>query len=286
MAEKFVTKRISIRGVTVSLADVRKIFERLSAHLEEEADRQTKALIKPPDQTQDEFDQHVALARSNAFRITVTVTGSDGQDVFGDTLEVFESPNLPDEIFSIYMTNVVAYEGQTRRRPPNGFSLLLDFSTPPLIDNNNPVSSPTPNNSNVTIEGGRDAWVASITDATMGVLSKRKNGRGFLHAAFVYDLGLMLFGLPLGLYICWRLSSMIQTTFGGAHSFLSAAAYVYLIFAGLWLYRGLFGYTKWAFPSVELSDFESRSKRHRGFWYLILMGLLSAAIIELWKYSA
>lgn len=284
MSDKYITKHISISAVTVSLADVKKIFDRLTQHLKEEADRQTKELMKPPDQSQEDFDRQVAIARENAFRITVTIAGTDGQNIFGDTLELFDSPNLPDEIDSIYMTNVTAYQGQTRQRPPNGFSVLLDFSKPPLIDNNNPVSNPTPNNSNVSIEGGRDAWLASITDATMGVLDNRKNGRTFVHAAFVYDFGLMLFGLPLGLYVCSRLSGIVESTLGAAHPFLSAAAYVYLVLVGLWLYRILFGYTKWAFPTVELLEAESRSKKHRKFWYAITTGLVSTVIFEVWKY--
>jgi len=284
MAERFITKRIPIGAVTVSLADVKKIFERLSKHLGEEADRQTKDLIKPLDQGQEEFDEHVAEARKNAFRITVTVAGSDGQDLYGDTLALFHSPNLPDEISRIYMTNVVAYEGHTRRRPPNAFSMLLDFSKPPLIDNDNPVSNPTPNNSNVSVEGASETWVASIVDATMGILGKRNNGRKLLHAAFIYDFGLMLLGLPLGLYVCLRLSSLVEASLGSVHPFLSAVAYVYLMLVGLWLYRILFGYTKWAFPTVELSDTKSRSQNHRAFWYTIVTGLVSAAIFEIWRY--
>ena len=111
MAYKFINKRIPLSAITMSLADVKRIFERLSKHLEEEADRQTKELVRPPEQSLEEFERQVAIARKSAFRITVTISGADGQDLFGDTRELFESPNLPDDIASVYMTNVVAYQG-------------------------------------------------------------------------------------------------------------------------------------------------------------------------------
>ena len=285
MAYKYINKRVPLGAITISLADVKRIFERLSKHLEEEADRQIRELVRPPDQSEEEFAKQVAHVRKGAFRITITISGSDGQDLFGDSLELFDSPNLPEDIASIYMTNTVSYKGQTGREPPNRFSMVLDFSKPNLVDNNNPVSNPTPNNSNIAVDGDRDSWVAAISEASMGVLAKRKNGRNRLHAAFVYDIGLMLLALPFGLYLCWRSSGLVEAQLGKFSPFLSAVAYVYLMMIGLWLYRIMFGYTKWAFPTVELSDAQNLSKRHRAVWYVIMTGVISGAIIELWKFS-
>jgi hypothetical protein len=283
MVHQFLTKTIPIRAVTISLDDVRRLYERLLKHLEDEADRQTKDLVKPADQSNEEFERRVADARKKAFRITITIRGADGEELFGDSGGMFSSSNLPSDIVLIYMTNVVAYEGETGRKPPNGFALTLDFSKPPLIDNNNPVSNPTPNGSGISMDGQRDAWVASVSDAVMGVLRRRNNGRLFLHAAFVYDIGLMLLGLPLGLYVCWRLSGAVGYHLGAVNPFLAAVAYVYLVLLAMWLYRAMFGYTKWAFPTVELREAESKSSKHRRFWYAIVTGILSGAAIEIWK---
>jgi hypothetical protein len=140
MAYQFTTKQIPLRAMTIGLDDVKRIFERLSKHVEEEAERQTNELIRPPDQSEEDFARQVAVARRNAFRITVTISGTDGEELFGDNRALFDSPNLPDEIRSIYMTNMAAYQGQTGRKPANGFALTLDFQKPPLVDNNNPVS--------------------------------------------------------------------------------------------------------------------------------------------------
>lgn len=286
MAYKYIKRHIPIRAITLSLTDVKRIYERLSKHLEDEADRQTNELKKPDDQSAEEFATQIAKARKNAFRITVTVSGADGQDLYGDTVELFDSANMPDEVAYIFMTNQTAYKGETGRKPPNCFDFALDFAKPPLVDNNNPVSNPTANGSNISIEGDRDAWVAAISDATMGILEKRKNGRTFLHAAFVYDIGLMLFAMPFGLYLCWRLSSIVDTHFGSRSPFLTGVTYVYIMLLGFWLYRLLFGYTKWAFPCVELSDSRSKSTSHRNLWYVLITSIASGAAIEIWKYFA
>jgi hypothetical protein len=104
-----------------------------------------------------------------------------------------------------------------------------------------------------------------------------------LHAAFVYDFGLMIVGLPVGLYLCWKASSLIDATFGKHSGFLSAATYVYLVLMGTWVYRILFGYSKWAFPTVEMRENGSRSGPHRYIWGSIALGVLGNAAYEISK---
>jgi hypothetical protein len=46
----------------------------------------------------------------------------------------------------------------------------------------------------------------------------------------------------------------------------------------LWFYRTLFGYTKWAYPTVELQDEADQSRKHRRFWYVIVTGIVASII--------
>jgi hypothetical protein len=133
----------------------------------------------------------------------------------------------------------------------------------------------------LAIEGVTDAWLATIADRVLGVLKGRKNKRDFLHRAFVYDAGMMLFGVPAGLYLCWKAAPSINACL--THGFSSGAAYVYVIFVVLWIYRILFGYTKWAFPTMEIEEDKAVSARHRRWWYAILAGLVSALIYDVLK---
>ena len=161
--------------------------------------------------------------------------------------------------------------------------MYLDFSKPKLLDSERIVSSPTPNLSNLKIEADNELWVAGVSEAVFGVLANKKTQYGLLHRAFSYDFGMLILGLPFGLYMAWKLSGFVQSKLGIIHDVLSATAYIYIVVAALWLYRLLFGYTKWAFPTVELKENSSASGKHRVFWYTILVGLLVNFIFEFSK---
>jgi hypothetical protein len=274
-------KTIPLRSIVLSMADIERIFDRLLEQVQNEPNRIIDTIAKPENKTDEEFEQDMAALRARAFRITITISGRDGEELFGDTGDLFRSPNLPHVVSAVYMTNVVAFEGEARVRPSNAFELLLDFSKPPLLDGMNPVSAPTPNNSNLRIQGENEAWIAAVSAAVLGITDRRGTRRAWLHAPFVYDFGALLLGLPAGLYIAYRLSGPIETYLGSVHGFLSAAAYLYAILVTLWGYRIFFGYTKWAFPSVEMRNPEDAASKHRGFWYLIVVGLIGQALWQL-----
>ncbi len=280
MTLEVTNKKIPLRGISISVEDIRRIVERLLPHVEEEGYREVASLLEqgPADQ---KHREQLEVLRARSFRITVIITGKDGEGLFGYGTESFDSPNIPDPIGSIHITNNAAYQTVAGRDPLNNFTLNLDFLTPPLIDNNNPVSGPTPNFSNLTIEGDRDAWIASIQRAVMGVLEKKSNSRAFLHATSVYDIGLLLLGFPAAIYLCWRLADIIENKLGIFSSFISVAAYIYIFFLVINAYRVLFGYTKWAFPIIELTNNENQSKFHRKFWYGIVLSIFASAVYDL-----
>ena len=283
MALQVTKKTIPLRAVSVDVQDLRRIVERLLRYVEEERDRQTAGLLNDGTPYDDLKRAQVKHNAEQAFQITVTITGRDGEVLFGYGTDPFDSPGLPEPIAAVYVTNNTAFQGVTGQVPVNSFSLSLDFSTPPLVDNNNPVSSPTQNFSQLTVEGDRESWVASIQEAVMGILGKKSNRRGLLHAAFVYDVGLMLVGFPFAIYLCWRAAALVETNLGVHSSFLSVAAYIYIAVFVLITYRILFGYMKWAFPTVELTDDENRAKIHRVFWIGLTISLLGTAVYDLFS---
>jgi hypothetical protein len=267
-------KRTQLHSLALSLDDVTRIFERLLGHVREQADIEIAKFIKPEGKSDEEFQAEKEDVRTRAFQVTVTIAGDNGASLYGDDVAVFSSPNKPNEITSIYMTNGTAYQLVAGQRPLNAFDLLLDFSKPPLLDSNNPLSSPTPNRSNLSVDGDRDAWVAAVTDAVMAVARHRKTRRLWIHRAFVYDFGLLVLGLPFGLYLCWKLSPFVTEQLATIHPFLSATAYIYVVLLVSWGYRILFGYTKWVFPTVELIDNRDTSTGHRVFWWAIVISLI------------
>jgi hypothetical protein len=284
MAMHLPRKVSPINSIRLSMADVVTIYERLSLQLAEQAQREINGLKKNDNQTEAEFGTFKANAREKAFKVTVTIAGRAGESLYGEDVSVFSSPNKPDKIAFVYMTNVTAYQGFAGVRPVNAFELNLDFSKPPLMDANNPVSAPTKNLSSLTVQGDRDSWVAAISDAVLGIVDKRKTNRGWLHRAFAYDVGLWCLAFPFAFLLCWRAAPFIAAHLQPVHSFVAAAGYMYVFVIAVWAYRALFGYTKWAFPTVELSDNRDASIRHRAIWGAIILGLVANVLSAiLWR---
>ena len=267
-------KKILLRNISISLQDVKRIVERLLPYVQEEGHNEVNKLLQSDFEGQMNIEQ-LNYEREQAFRITVTIDGRDGESLFGYGTEPFDSPNIPDPINSIFISNNAAYERVVGRRPLNNFTLHLDFSTPPLVDMSNLHSSPTSNFSSLTIDGVRDSWGASIQQTVLDILNKKSNGRGrrLLHTGFIYDIGVVLLGLPAAIYLCWSLSGFVQTIFGSFNlsPFIVSAVYIYIVLLVLNVYRVLFGYLRWTFPVVELIDNCSRLKTHRKLWYGIVI---------------
>jgi hypothetical protein len=277
-------KRQQLRAVQISLEDVRRIYLRLGGLVSGEGDREIAQIARPEGKSEEQFKIEMESLKAEAFRITVTITGRDGESLFGDDDSVFASPNIPGAVSTIYMTNRVAYEGVAKHSPQNLFELFLDFSKPPLLDSKNYVSSPTPNNSNLMAEGASDAWVAAVYGAVDGVMMHRRTRRGLMHRGFAYDFGLIVFAIPVALYACAKLAGVVAAIFERGGVFLMSAAYVYIFFALIFGYRILFGYAKWAFPTMELENNRDQSIMHRLFWSAIMLGILGNVGWEFLKY--
>ena len=281
MAVHLPRKTVAIGAVKLSLQDVATIYDRLAIQVSEQADREIASLIKGAEQSDEQFEQYKTNARERAFRITVTLAGRDGQSLYGDDNTIFYSPNKPEKVDSIYITNITAYRGFVSTNPMNMFELNLDFSKPPLLDASNPVSAPTRNVSNLVVQGDRESWVSTVSDAVTVILQGRKTRRTWLHRAFAYDFGMMAFALPFSFYVCWKVAPLISKYIGNIHDVLAGAAYVYVFFLMLNIYRILFGYAKWAFPSVELSDNRDASGQHRAVLGVIVLGLIVDVIWQI-----
>ncbi len=241
------------------------------------------ALTQPADKSAEQWNAEKQRLLSDAFSILVTVAGSGGERLHGSAPEVFDSPNMPARIESVYLSNIVPFERQAGVQPDERFSLLFDFSKPPLLDSQNFVSSRTPNNSHIEAIGTTDTWVGSIIEAVTSVTSQRRMARLGLHKGFSYDVGLFALWLPLNIYICYRMSPLLSDVIGRASPLLGTISYAYAFLALAFLFRILYGYTKWAFPTVELEENKKRTAAHRNFWYVLALGLLATAVWEIGK---
>ncbi|WP_375204452.1 hypothetical protein [Hyphococcus sp.] len=275
-----IRRELPLKAISVSMQDIARIYSRLKDCVAEQAEKEVSAIQIAPGQSEQDFAQYVERARAEAFHVSVLIKGADGSQLFDDDERIFTSNNLPDKISSIFMTNITAYKTFSGVQPVHSFELFLDFDKPPLLDGENLVSSPTPNASSLLVSGSSNSWVASASGAVLDILSNRKIRHGWLHGSFVYDVGLLLFALPVAIYVAWKLSPFVKEHIGIYSEFLSASVYIYTVFMCAWAYRVLFGYTKWAFPLVELSDQATWTQKHRRFWWGMLAALLTGFVLD------
>ncbi|HYM18075.1 MAG TPA: hypothetical protein VEU06_05885, partial [Micropepsaceae bacterium] len=120
-------KVVPLVAIKLNLDDVVSIYQRLLQQVNEQADYELSRLKRQDNQTEEAFQDYIKRARDQAFKITITVTGRDGQSLTGEDATIFHSPNRPDKVASIYLTNATAYQAFAGVRPLNSFDLYLDF---------------------------------------------------------------------------------------------------------------------------------------------------------------
>ena len=266
-------KEIPLGSYALSLDSVRKIFAGLNEIVDEQKSIELAALQRQPDVTEEKFEAYKSFAAENAFKVTVNVVRADGSETIGNTIDVFDQAPNEAAISTVYMSNKPAYQLVANTEPTEYFQLLLDFSQQPILDAGTFVSSPTQNDSSLTIGGRRDGWIAGVERVITKHIDRRFPIRRFFHGAFVYDIGLLVVGAPFAFYICWLFTAAVQSVFNEPSGVLVVAAYVYLFFAGVWAYRLLFSYARWAFPVAELTDQKTRPRRHRLAWWSIISAI-------------
>ncbi|MBY3199620.1 hypothetical protein [Rhizobium laguerreae] len=266
---------VEIRGCDLSLPRIKAAYRELSALNRKEGERIVSATSKPDDMPDEEWEKKTAFWRDDAFRLTVSINGFDGETAYGETESIFDSKNLPAPIKSIYFTNLTAFSRNANgNEPPNHFSLTISFEKPPLFDPNPTVSEPTANNSKLVSHCQDVSYFRAIQTIVANKINSKKKWYSFIHAKFAYDVGLWFVAFPYALYwITIYCDHWLPST--GAHASFRVAFYIYGLGLSLFSYRALFGYLKWAFPVNILEENKDNATKHR----ILLGGIITSLIV-------
>lgn len=261
------TKDITFGSVLFSLEGLRAIFNELRDIVREQGEIEISQLVRREDQSEEEFSDFKRDLRENVFGVLATVNFEDGSAVHSKDPFVLQLAPSGPLIRSFYLSNITPYKSRIGVEPEHMFQLFIDLRQPPLFDASQFVSSPTDNNTNLSIRGSRTGWGAGIEAAVRRQILRKRPIRTFFHGPFTYDLFLMLVGIPLGFYSCWLASNWANANLAHLGAVVLGAFYLYVGFAALWVYRFIFSYTKWAFPVVEIKEQATRPARHRKLWW-------------------
>jgi hypothetical protein len=243
-------------------------------------------LAQQPEESPDQFEERRARV-ANAFITTVNLTGANNEIVSGSGEHFLASENIPDNILTVFYTTLAGPNsiGIARELLQSRATLLLDFSRPTILDFSKFPTLATENTSNFSIFSSSETWFTVLHTRLMQIFNERSTRFDWIHRPGMYDLLLLIIGLPFALSVDYELSGVIEKW--KFPTVLGSALYVYFFIAGLFVFRGLFTYSRWVFPKVEFESEPSPPLRHRGVWAGIMIAILGAvfggAIVEAFK---
>lgn len=211
--------------------------------------------------------------------LKITITGHDGEELFGSINDVFESLSFPEQIKSIFLNSELLYKSRFNYFPRNRLELFIDFGKPKVLDFSFSPSDKTPNDSSFIVEGYDNTWVNGVYREIDNFFEKRSSKISGIHKNSIYDLFLWILGVPIGFWTCFKMASIIQQAF--INSFLQSALYVYIFFLSLLIFRILFHYFRWLYPKIQYKSSNDLSIIHRGFFYTIAIGLIGKFLYDM-----
>src|SRR5216684_3385758 len=189
-------------------ADLKRLYRIIHEKQIEHRDRVISGLSQTASETPDQFAARVSNVR-NAFTTTVRVTALNGEVVTGHGESFFDSALIPERIVSISYDTSFSPVALLKYTPSDRVYVNLDFSQPRLLNFGIQPSAPTPNDSNFTVTAETESWSTSLTSRLRTFFAEKATSINWLHAPSIYDLLLMVVGLPLTLWASYKLGSLI-----------------------------------------------------------------------------
>ena len=270
-----------IRSLSVDKEVLRNMLEVLQERSFSAGDIEINHFQKR-DQSDEQYEQNKNTLKEG-FKFYITVAGKDGRKLNGSIEDVFDSPNFPDDILSVFIDSSLPLKAVHNWSVRNSIVLFIDFSKPEVLNFTLQPSHETPNQSNITVKGNDITWVNGVFNEFNKIIENHHSSFAWLHRHTIYDIIVWLIGLPFGFWMCYKASPLIQKMFGQLSTFVQNATYVYLFFISLIGLRVLFHYARWIWPLIEYKGKFNKSLKHRIIWSGIIIGLASSIIHDLLK---
>jgi hypothetical protein len=273
------TRIARIPACIVSNADLQRLYRDLDAKAKQAMDKHIATIVRAPETTDEDWEK----LKEEAWRVghvTVSVTGTQGEQIVASSIEALDSSGLPHQIRSIVFDSAAGARQSYNVHMANRFVVELDFTEPPGFNAYNPWDDPTPNASKIEVVGDDDTWVTGVYQSILGFFALRKKNRGWLHSSEAFNLLNYVLGFPAALWVVFRLDST-ASSLTGVHTALKGAVYVYVFLMVLLIFRGVVWAGRWLFPLIELHG--ARSVQARATFGVIVTGILTGFLYDVLK---
>jgi hypothetical protein len=260
--------------------ELRAFLQILQERLDSAADLEITR-FEQRQQSPEEFEENKNILRQG-YKLRPTITGEDGRDLYGLVEDIFDSPNFPGIVKSVYINSAIHLKANYNFIVRNSVEVFIDFSKPSIFDFQIMPGHRTPNETNFKVQGADATWVNGLFYEMQRFIDDHRSIVPWLHEHSIYDIFVWFFGCPIGFWLCYKTSPFIIEG-GGAIQFLRAAIYLYIFLMALVGLRALFHYSRWVFPLSEYRHYRSKIFKHRAFLAAISIGLIVAVIYDLIK---
>lgn len=271
-------QKMAISSLSLDKEDARKFCDILQERANSAAEIEVN-LFQKNQQTEEQFENSKKILRES-FELKITVSGSEGEELWGSIEEVFSSANFPEQMKSLYLDSESTLRNLHNYYPNNSFKIFLDFSKPKIFDLSFMPSHGTPNESEIEVKGYNATWVNGVFSEIKKFIDARGSSMSLVHNHSIYDVLLWILGFPLSFWVCSKLTPYIASSFGAGNSFVTSALYLYAFIATLFIFRILFHYLRWVCPLVEY-----RSKNNKMLYHRTLFGVLSIGWVGQFLYD-
>ncbi len=269
--------KVPIPAFRIKRDELKRLYQIIHSKQCEYRERVERNLSRTASESEEEFRARKQKVH-DAFVSSVTAVGSDGEMFHGNSEEFFDSTTFPEHLRSILISTKSAPKAVLNFTPLCSVVAFLDFSRPPLFDFGRLPTLPTPNESNFEISADNESWFSATKARLSQFFSDRRTSTNWLHRAAVYDILLIFVGIPMAIWLDYRVVSLIDTS--KISPVIIAAVYIYIFLLAITLFRILFSYSRWVFPKVELDTELASPLRHRGIWGAIILAMVTSFLYD------
>jgi len=262
---------------------LKKLYNIMSEKNIEAANLEIGSLKKAPAQTDEDFSRLKEYLKS-LYKVTIEMTGSQGEYIFSESPDILNKESLPDRINSVVFDNSVKYNFELKKDPSNKLKISFDFRKVPIFDLITSPSLPSSNDNYINVVGINETWVDGANRKIIESLKGRSNRRGWLHRRNVYDLLVWFAFIPVSFWTIYRLESIYKINHLGVSPFLMVFAYFYFFLFILNIFRVVFNYSRWVFPYNELdAKQDSASTAHRFILFTLFLSIIGSFVYDIVK---